>query len=73
MGLMEKTLTVKKRFSGRNIHILRALISYIEQGHIAENDEIDLVMNIGAYNRIVELGLYKEIKRGPRERRSTDR
>ena len=73
MGLMEKTLTVKKQFSGRNLHMMKAMLAYIEEGHVQENDEIELIMNVGAYKRILEMGLYKEIKRGSGERRSTDR
>ena len=73
MGLMEKTLSVKKQFSGRNLQILKALVAYVEQDYVQDADEIEIFMNIGAYENILELELYKEIKRGSGERRSTDR
>ena len=73
MGLMERTKVIKKRFSGRNIHILKALVSYIENGHIEESDDIEIFMNIGTYDKILSLGLYHEVKRGRRERREGDR
>lgn len=73
MGLMEKTLSVKKQFSGRNLQVLKALVAYVEQDHVQNTDEIEIFMNIGAYESILELGLYKEIQRGSGERRVTDR
>ncbi len=73
MGLMEKTLSVKKQFSGRNLQILKALVTYIEQDYVQDADEIEIIINIGAYEKILDLGLYKEIKRGSGERRSSDR
>ena len=73
MGLMEKTLSLKKRFSGRNVQILKALLTYIEDDYVQVEDEIEIFMNIGAYEKILELGLYKEIKRGSGERRAEDR
>ncbi|MBN1648497.1 MAG: hypothetical protein JW874_10715 [Spirochaetales bacterium] len=73
MGLMEKTLSLKKQFSGRNLQMLKALLAYIEDDYIQEEDEIEILMNIGTYNRLLDLGLYKEVKRGSRERRFGDR
>ena len=73
MGLMEKTMQVRKRFSGRNLHIMKALITYVEEGYVEEEDDIEVIMNLGAYENLLRLGLYKEIKRNSRDRREGDR
>ena len=73
MGLMDKSLDARRVFNATNDRMLKAIIAAAEAGSTDILQEIDFVMTVGAYEHLVETGLYSSVKRKRKDRRTDDR
>ena len=73
MGLMDKSLEARRVFKGTNSRMLAAINAAAEAGDTDLLGEVNFVMTVSAYERLIDTGLYKSVKRKKADRRSSDR
>ncbi len=73
MGLMDKSLYTRRVFTASNSRMLEAINSAASAGDIDLLNEINFVMTVNAYERLIDSGLYSSRQRKKQDRRSTDR
>ncbi len=73
MGLMDKSLDARRVFAATNKRMLDAINAASEAGDTKLLEEIEFVMTVGAYEQLIDSGLYTSLKRKNPDRRSVDR
>ena len=70
---MDKSLEARRVFSATNTRMLEAINSASESGETELLQQIQFVMTVSAYERLLDSGMYKSVKRKKSDRRSSDR
>ena len=70
---MDKSLEARRVFSATNTRILEAINAASESGETELLQQIQFVMTVSAYERLLDSGMYKSVKRKKSDRRSSDR
>jgi len=73
LGLMDRSLDARRVFKGTNSRMLAAINAAAEAGDLEVLENIDFVMTVSAYEKLIDSGKYASIKRKSNDRRSTDR
>ena len=73
MGLMDRSLDARRVFSADNSRMLDAINAVAKSGDKELLEQIEFVMTVSAYERLIDTGLYSSVKRKKSDRRSTDR
>jgi len=73
LGLMDKSLEAKRVFTATNLRMLDAINAAAEADDKVLLEQIEFVMTVSAYERLIDSGLYDSLKRKGGERRATDR
>lgn len=73
MGLMDKSLEARRAFKATNTRMLKAINASAEAGDTALLEQINIVMTVSAYERLIDSGRYNSVKREKADRRKTDR
>ncbi|MDC7227573.1 MAG: hypothetical protein PQJ61_12480 [Spirochaetales bacterium] len=70
---MDKSLEARRVFTAANKRMLEALQSAAEEGNTALLEQINIVMPVSAYERLIDSGLYESVRRKGNDRRSVER
>lgn len=73
MGLMDRSLEARRVFTATNSRMLEAINAAADAGDIELLEQVDFVMTVSAYERLIDSGLYSSLKRKGKDRRANDR
>lgn len=73
MGLMDKSLEARRTFTATNSRMLQAINEANDAGDTKLLEQIEFVMTVSAYERLIDSGLYNSLKRKRSDRRANDR
>lgn len=73
MGLMDKSLEARRSFKAANNRMLEAINETADAGETDILEQIEIIMPVSVYERLIDTGRYNSVKREKKDRRKTDR